>query len=331
MRSVDVLIPFHSDSKLLWKALESILDSGSVDVRLLLINDIKDSEVSINFQAQLENYLNDAGADFLIIRNHRRSYATSLNISRNYLQSDFVAILNSDDLSTPYRLQSQVRALEESGAQVAIGQIVKFRGRIRLPAISGALQPSRFNWQHILLGAYGCDASVVVTRKAWLEYFVFDEINLSSDWATALRIYPQLKIIGVDKAIYKYRIHGLQATQSQKQNSDDFSSYFLLWNQLNSSLGLPDVPLKVARALSQPWAKQKLDKSEFKMMQFWCSQFENVQTGEFESNQVSSLLSRRLIISGPVYFGITQRPLLLIRMTFEFLYIRIIGAQARSR
>jgi glycosyltransferase involved in cell wall biosynthesis len=330
MRSVDVLIPFHSDSEYLWEAIDSILDSRGVAVRILLINDIEDAEVSAKFQVQIERYLNVRDVNFSIIRNQGRSYATSLNVSRAWIQSDFVAILNSDDLSTPYRLQSQVQALEKSGAELAIGKIVKFHGKLRLPSMSGALNPSSLSWQHILLGAYGSDASIVVTRKAWLEHFIFDEFSRRSDWATALKIYPHLKIIGVDQAVYKYRIHGLQMTQSQIQISDDFPSYFSFWRGLNTSLGLPDVSLNIARALSQPWAKQKLNKDEFKMMQIWCLKFEKLLLDVSVSNETKSLLGRRLIISGPIIFSVIQRPLLLTRMIFEFLFIRIIGSRTRS-
>mgnify|MGYP000199151386 CR=1 FL=1 len=331
MKSVDVIIPFHSDSSFLWKALDSILLSKGVAVRLLLINDIGDQKISSKFQKEIETYLDRVSANYLIISNDGRSYATSLNAGRAFLESDFVAILNSDDLSTPLRLQSQVRALEESCADLAVGRIVKFSRRFRLPTMVGKVKPSSFCWQHILLGAYGADASIMVTRKAWLEFFRFDESNLSSDWATALRIYPQIRIIGVDSAVYKYRIHSLQVTQSKIQISDEFSLYFPLWNQLNTALGLPDVPQRVAQAISQPWAKLKLEKSDFKLMQIWCAKFESVLSDISEPKQTRSLLSRRLIISGQTYFGIIKNPFLFTKMVMEYTYIRIIGARTRSR
>ena len=328
MRSVDVLIPFHSDSEYLWEAIDSILDSRGVAVRILLINDIEDAEVSSKFQLQIERYLNITDANYLILRNLGRSYATSLNVSRAWIQSDFVAILNSDDLSTPFRLQSQVQALEKSGAELAVGKIVKFQGKLRLPSMSGALNPSSFRWQHLLLGAYGSDASVVVTREAWFEHFTFDEHSCRSDWVTALKMYQNLKIIGVDQAVYKYRIHGRQVTQTQI--SDDFSSNFSFWRGLSTSLGLPEVSINISRALSQPWAKQRLDKDEFKTMQEWCLKFEKLLFDTSVSNKTKLLLDRRLIISGPIIFSLTQRPLLLTRMVFEYLYIRIIGSRTRS-
>jgi hypothetical protein len=194
--------------------------------------------------------------------------------------------------------------------------------------MSGALNPSSFSWQHLLLGAYGSDASVVVTRKAWIEHFIFDEYSRRSDWVTALKMYQHLKIIGVDQAIYKYRIHDQQVTQAQI--SDNFSPYFSFWNELSNSLGLPEVSVNIARALSQPWAKQTLDKDEFKTMQLWCLKFQKLLLDASASSKTKLLLDRRLIISGPIIFSLTQRPLLLTRMIFEFLFIRIIGSRTRS-
>jgi glycosyltransferase involved in cell wall biosynthesis len=329
MRCADVLIPFHSTNEFLWDALDSILDTRGVSVRLLLINDIEDESEASEFQKRLEHHLNLTKATFLIIRNKGRSYATSLNSCRNYIESDFVAILNSDDLSTPCRLQLQIQALEDSGAEIAVGQIVKFHGKFQLPSISGYLSPSNLKWHHLLIGAYGADASLVATKRIWLEHFRFDEFSRSSDWATALKVYPLLKIVGVDKAIYKYRIHDQQVTQSSRQLSDNFLSYFPDWVKLNTLLDLPEVSPNVARALSQPWAKQKLHKRDFEMMQAWCLEFEKILLEGSESSETKSLLGRRLIISGPIIFSVTQKPLLLTKMVCEYVYIRIIGSRAR--
>lgn len=330
MRSVDVLIPFHSESEFLWEAIGSILDSKGVLIRLLLINDMQDDSKALKFQEEIESRLKLANVAFLVIRNHGRSYATSLNACRNHIEGDFVAILNSDDLSTPDRLRLQTQALEATGADVAVGNIVKFQGKFRLPSVSGHLTPSSFKWDHLLIGAYGSDASVVATKEIWLEHFRFDEIRRSSDWATALRAYPQLKIIGVDRAVYKYRIHGQQVTQSKIQISEDFLSYFPDWIRLNTSLGLPEVSPNVARALAQPWVKQKLGKDEFKTMKEWCSMFGELQSDSPGCNEIKSLLDRRLIISGSILFRLTQKPLLFSRMVLEYVYMRTIGSQTRS-
>ena len=330
MRSVDVLIPFHSESEFLWEAIDSILDSRGVSIRLLLINDMQDHANALKFQELIEKRLKLANVAYLVIRNQGRSYATSLNACRNHIEGDFVAILNSDDLSAPERLRLQTQALEATGADVAVGNIVKFHGKLRLPSVSGHLKPSSFKWEHLLIGAYGSDASVVATKEIWLEHFRFDEVRRSSDWATALKVYPLLKITGADRAVYKYRIHGQQVTQSKNQISDDFLSYFPDWISLNNSLGLPDVSPNVARALSQPWVKQKLGKDEFKIMKHWCSMFRELQSDSSGSNETKSLLDRRLIISGSILFRVTQKPLLFSRMVLEYVYTRTIGSQTRS-
>jgi len=295
-----------------------------------LINDIEGAEISMKVQLRLTKLLDEAGANYLIIPNDGRSYASSLNAARNSLQSNFIAILNSDDLSTPQRLLSQVCALEDSGAQLAIGKLVKFQGIFRLPSISGDLSPTNFGIHHLLLGAYGCDASIVVTREAWLEFMEFDESAHNADWATALKVYSHLDIIGVDNAFYRYRMHSHQVTQNQMYNSDDFPLYYPLWHQLSASLGLPQVSINVARALSRPWVAQKLTKSEFEMMQLWCAKMVNATFSTSGKKQTKSILDRRLIISGSIAFGITNKPLLLVKIIFEFLFIRITGSQVRS-
>ena len=207
--TVDVILPFHRNDSYLRVAINSILASRDVTVRLLLIDDRKDRSVIPDLDP------------YIIHRTGGLGYAAALNSAVPYLESDFVALMNSDDWSNPSRLIKQISALENSQENFSICSLIKFKNSHLRPALLGEFDCQEYDSRVLLLGAYGANATWLARRKTWVTSIYFENSSVS-DWLSAMKIFPGLKIISVNEKLYWYRQHTSQITKSAIQQSESF-------------------------------------------------------------------------------------------------------------
>lgn len=204
-----MILPFHRDDGYLRIAIDSILASQGVSVRLLLIDD----RVNSSPIPDLEHYI--------VSRTGGSGYAAAINSAKPHLESDFVSLMNSDDWSSTTRLIKQITALKVSRKNLSTCSLVKFRKSHIRPALLGNFGPPEYDPNVLILGAYGANATWVAERNTWIKHISFEESSIS-DWLTAMKIFPQLDIIHVNEDLYWYRQHVDQITNSNSQQQAAF-------------------------------------------------------------------------------------------------------------
>lgn len=209
VHTVDVILPFHRDDLFLRIAINSVLKSTNVAVRLILIDDRKESTPIVDLDSRIT------------LRTGGVGYAAALNSALPFLQSDYVALMNSDDWSSPERLVKQISALNRSGKSFSICALKKFKGSRIVPALLGEFQGDSFDPRVLLLGAYGANATWLSTREAWIENVNFED-SLISDWLSSFMFLEKLAPIYVNENLYWYRQHATQTTSTESQQRESF-------------------------------------------------------------------------------------------------------------
>jgi len=297
MISIDVIIPFHKEpNKFLFAAIESIEESRKVCTNVILVDDRANPIEKFHPNSKIM-YLKSGGI----------GYPGALNLAKQNLTSEYVAFLNSDDLSHPDRLRLQIRSIQERGAKIALGGVQKF-GVTSLSFDKLGLPPrAEYSKVLLLLGAYGADASLVTTTS-WL-YDKNWESGDMADWGFALQYYPlNDEVTYCADATYFYRIHKSQITRNQRSLP---LSCVEAWLKLNSTYGLPTLTKSVITNVATPFIKNKISYQEATEIVFWFTSF--LKTAAFDFREESSLVSIRKMVASRLLGIASQHPILSIR------------------
>ncbi len=199
---VSVIIPAYNSENTIKHTIQSVLNQTFADLELIVINDgsqdstlevvtqIKDSRVKVF------SYSNAGG-----------------NVSRNRglhrAVGEFVSFLDADDLWTPDKLQSQLKALRENvTAKVAYSwtDYIDTNGHFIL---SGKRINVNGNvYERLLLNNFLENGSnPLICRKSLITLGGFDEsLNAAQDWDMWLRLASKFNFICVPSVQILYRI-----------------------------------------------------------------------------------------------------------------------------
>ena len=221
----DVLLPFHENNNFLEQAFASVAASTGVNLNIILIDDRKD---------------NSGDTPFISSRKHKIEivktpggvgYGEALKIGSNYLASDNVAIMNSDDLIAPHKFLVQLQSLETCEISLAGIKRINVNNRDTF-SIGGNQKFISYDPFFLSLGSYGANASWAMRRDWWKSHAFFDS-SPALDWRIALKSFPKSNISYSSEDLYYYRKHGQQHT-SIYRSEENYTELYLLWrNHVN--------------------------------------------------------------------------------------------------
>ncbi len=293
---VDVLLPFHREDQYLNDAIESLLNSEKVEINLLLL----DNRLNKDFFT-IKDHLVSCAEE----RNHTikiinvfapNTYAQALNDGLDHVTSDYIALMNSDDLISKERLYLQIETLEQSNSDLSICNFQKFYKSQEISSVSGKIPYEQYSWMLLLLGAYGADATLIFTRKWQTQNNARFPESKQSDWLFALKYYPEANIATLDRKLYFYRMHEKQITRTGSPKFVPKEIVDLIQEKLRF-LKIPTGNPKIISALAAPSLKKKLTDQEFKVFMEISINFLNNFSDDYQKNQIKKLLARRIIFA----------------------------------
>lgn len=211
MPRVTVLLTCYNHIAFLPAALEGVRRQTYRDFEIVAIDDGSTDGTREWLQQQ---------PDVRCIFNERNlgTYA-ALNVGLRATESEFVAILNDDDVWEPEKLQSQV-AMLDSWADVGLvhtgGRFIDANGQFVEGNPLGFKFPT-FETGDILLGLVYENkiiaSAALVRRKCFQELGGFNEDYFGSgDWEMWFRIAEAYHVGFVDAPLTYYRVHGANAS-----------------------------------------------------------------------------------------------------------------------
>jgi hypothetical protein len=286
MREIDVLLPFHEENSEFYAAIDSVNQSREVNVRLILIDDRKNPE-------QLKNKPGNS----TVINSFGIGYAGALNVGKEYINSPYTAIMNSDDLVHPTRFFIQIQKLIEQNSQLCACGIKKFKEKRFVASRFGNLNLSgNLDRRVLLLGAYGVDATWCGQSDWWIKNVEFVNQQMS-DWATGMKVSQEFDIYFYAEQLYYYRQHSKQTTANSTFSSRGLEEIMNDWLSLARKSHMRELSLREVAWVAAPRGRMPLDKTSIKRIADWLNQFDHATNGLY-----SDLINRRyllLLISHP--------------------------------
>lgn len=287
---VTVILPFHIKNQYLNEAIESCLSTKNCPIRLLLI-DTRRQDIAA--QDPIQKYKSSE-----TILAPQKTYLEAIEIGVNKSETNFIAIMNSDDLVAPDRFSKQMTRLIQTNSDLCITNIRKFSKKLEkpIPPLLGKFHHDEFLIELLLFGSYGADATWLFTKNWAIRNEVFSHPADISDWLVALRVFPKTRICKVNEELYFYRMHKDQVTRKKNEQEHILVESLL---EFNKSLGLPSLNYFSASALAglaRPTAKNYFLQIELSDLEKWFNALLNRNPRSIEENIMFQKIFRRRLL-----------------------------------
>lgn len=203
---VTVLMPVYNGEKFLREAIESILNQTFSDFELLVIDDgSKDASAGI-----IKSYTDRR---IRIIQNPgNKGLIYTLNKGLELAEGEYVARMDSDDISLPRRLERQVRVMDENPDLGICGTWFDFINqdyKVRHPVESPYIKV------HLLVNTAFGHPTVMLRNRILKEYQLFydGKYKHSEDYEFFSRLSDKVECYNVPEVLLRYRDHPEQVSQ----------------------------------------------------------------------------------------------------------------------
>jgi glycosyltransferase involved in cell wall biosynthesis len=233
MSIVSVIIPVYNGEKTIQETIESVLKQTFTDFELIVINDgSQDSTLAIVASFQ--------DSRLKVFSYPNAGLAESRNRGVDQAIGDFIVFLDADDLWTPNKLESQVRALQEN-PQAAVA----YSWTDYIDESSNFLYPgdhitvSGDVYAKLLVRNFLDNGSnPLIRRQALTEVGRFDSsINSAADWDMWLRLAARYHFVAVPVVQVLYRVcRTSMSANIARQEAECLSVISRAFNQAPKSL-----------------------------------------------------------------------------------------------
>lgn len=211
MPKVSVLMPvYNTKEEYLREAIESILNQTFTDFEFIILNDGSTDE---NVEKVIKSY-DDKRIKFINNTNNQ-GFIGSLNQCLDVAQGEYIAKMDSDDISLSERLEKQVQYLDNHSEIGLVGCGYKAFDKNNFSKI----HPAKICLLDLLTG---CCTTIFLLRKS-----IIDKHNLrfrkeyihAEDYDFYARFARFSQIENIQEVLYLYRWHGenISITKAQEQ------------------------------------------------------------------------------------------------------------------
>ena len=252
MPKVSVLMPaYNVKEEYLRKAVESILNQTFKDFEFIILDDCSDRDIAPIIQSYNDNR----------IRFYRNEKNLGIAASRNKLMDlangEYAAVMDSDDISLPERLEKQV-AYMDSHPEVSI---LSAAYEI-FPKREIVMHPENVTYLDLLQCSRVTHSAVMLRMNDFQKYNLrYDSQYVCAEdydlWSRAIRY---VKIANLPEVLLKYRVEGQNITQRKRDVlfSDTRKVQNNMLNFLTSDKKLQDQIRMMLKLLDRPltfWQK----------------------------------------------------------------------------
>ena len=198
-----VFMPVYNTKEgYLREAIESILNQTFKDFEFLIINDGSTN----NAETVILSY-KDERIRYLYQENKGISYTRNKGIE--LANGEYIAFMDSDDISLPVRLEKQVEYLDKHKNISIVGSWLE-----TLPKKQILKVPNKPKLIDFLVKSQMNQATVMLKKKDLINYdFKYDESFVTSeDYEFWTRLIKVLNFANIPEVLYQYRFHGDNTT-----------------------------------------------------------------------------------------------------------------------
>lgn len=301
MPRISVLMPvYNTKESYLREAIESILNQTFTDFELLILNDGSTNnarEVVLSYNDERIKYqTNEQNMGLPRTRNKMFEYA----------KGEFIAIMDSDDISLPNRFEEQVKFFEENPEVGVVGswfEIFPDRGITQNPPDDETIK-KKLLFEYSVIG----NSTAMIRNSILQQYQIRYPVDFKSaeDYAFWLSLVDKTKFANIQKNLLRYRWHEQNMSKTggntisiyaQRAMFEAQSKYFNL-----DASGV----MKIVRKLE---ADQKITSAELMRLNVFASKvIENIKKSnidcDYQFNRNFHKLAFRMCKKDKLYFKI---------------------------
>ena len=211
---VSVIMPAYNAELYIEAAVKSVLNQTMSDFELLIMDDCsKDNTLA------LAERLAETDFRIKVFQNERNlGVAETRNKGMALAEGDYIALLDSDDLWHPDKLEKQLHLAMVSGAQIIYASYTMFSND-GIATYADFIVPEETNFNKILTkNVLGC--STVMFTKEIAKKYKFDESFYHEDYILWLRLLQDgYRAVGVVEPLVDYRIVETSRSANKKDSA----------------------------------------------------------------------------------------------------------------
>ncbi|MDD1673932.1 MAG: glycosyltransferase [Methanomicrobiales archaeon] len=222
MVKVSVIIPVYNGEAFLTDAIESVKAQTYTDWEIIAVDDgSKDRSPSI-----LHEYGTELPGRFRLITQENQGISPARNRAIGVSYGEYIALLDSDDVWFPEKLQFQVGILEKrEGVAMVYSDCTKvnWQGKVirtscfEKPPLRGLV------FQELLLSNCIPSSSTLIRKSVLQEVGLFNPAyRIAMDYDLWLRIASKYPIEVIDHSLIQYRVHprGISSNRAEMIHED---------------------------------------------------------------------------------------------------------------
>jgi glycosyltransferase involved in cell wall biosynthesis len=154
-----VIVPFRGSEVELKECVDSIRKSKESEFRILVVDD-RDTFINRPNFLKTDEYVFTGGIGL----------SNVITLSKSHVTEEYVALIAGDDLMFENRLNLQLKEIIKSKTEICLGQMKKFSSTHKeIESLVGKPTIKKFSKVWLLLGAYGADGTIFMTKKFYLD------------------------------------------------------------------------------------------------------------------------------------------------------------------
>jgi glycosyltransferase involved in cell wall biosynthesis len=238
MPLVSVIIPAYNRPRMLKDAVTSAVAQTLQDQEIIIVLNGATTETSI----VAREFIGDPRIS--VVEMARSKLPAARNFGISHARGPWIAFLDDDDIWLPTKLEIQLAAAAETGADLVTCSFSIFNVSGEIPHPGLTPRPADLTFaEALMLGNYVSGGSAAIVKAAAIRSLGgFDErLEGNEDWDMWRRLSWDHKIFCVDKALVKYRRHGENMTEDLR--------VMLQGNIMHFAKLLRDTPPKLSHML----------------------------------------------------------------------------------
>lgn len=208
---VTVLMSVYNSEDYLVEAVESILNQTYKNFEFLIIND-----GSTDSSLRILREFSKRDSRIRLISRRNKGLVASLNEGLEKARGDYLARMDSDDISLPHRLATEVTYLDNNPDVVLVGSnytVINENGK-KLTTTNIFTHPDDLKVAQVTCNQYG-HGSIMARRKALLAVGGYDpRVGHVEDYHLWTRLSRKYKIANIVDPLYLYRSNSQGVSQS---------------------------------------------------------------------------------------------------------------------
>ena len=200
--NISVLMPTYNNSKYIKYAIQSILNQSYKEFEFLIVDDGSTDNTEEIVKSFIDSRIN-------YIKKPHEGIAKSLNFGLKKATYDIIAIMDSDDISFPTRLEKQIklfRKTDKTDFRIVSSWYCAFSKKkilyiVKIPEYNNDIK------RNLLLHSVICHAGSMYDREVILNCGGYNhKFNSSVDYNLWIRLIDKVKFHNIQEVLYFYRM-----------------------------------------------------------------------------------------------------------------------------